>query len=379
MKFTYLLVALFIGTAHAAPKSPQGLCANGVCAAPVEEAPAEPSVTSAVKWNPGHYMQLFRGNNDTRQATRFAYYDAIDSNPNIEGVVVPFRWAQLEGANRGDYDEGVRLVRSEIAKLKSLSSPKRLFIRPNDVAYGYSAESTFPAYLLKTSGATFAIGQGTQWRRWNSKYMGWYIDMLKNLCEEFDNEPYFEGLYLTRETAQSWSGEEPVSDYDTDAFFTQLARLGEEVKQACPNTNVVMPVNYIGGGQSQANAMLAHQKLHKLGQGGPDVIVPAKGRQYPHGYHALLGTSPEGGHDYRGEIPVIYSTESTNVNGALADASLQEIWDFATQTLRVSHLFWDRYDGGASGVDWKARLAFIEKNPTFPHTECPAVYESCTP
>lgn len=321
-----------------------------------------------MKWNPGHYMQIGRGNADTVQPQRFVYYDDIATNTNIVGVVVPFRWNMLEGA-QGDYSAGIATIRAEIAKLKSLSSPKRLYVRIIDNGFNQPASDIFPSYLIET-GATFETNTSSIWRKWNANYMDAYIAMVTAYAVEFDDEPYFEGLYLIRETALGWGGSQPPPDYDNTAYVTQLQRLALEAKTAWTKTNVIMPTNFIGG-QSVMDSHIAYLASIGVGIGGPDVLPPPS--VGTHAYKTLTGDS--GGHDYRGEIPVQYSIEASELGGSLGSWMPSDLYDFANGTLQTSHLFWQRnYSTGQTEQQWPAIMEFIADNP-LTYTAPPAVYD----
>lgn len=312
-------------------------------------------------------MQIGRGDADTVQSTRFGYYDAIANNTDIVGVVVPFRWNMLEGA-QGDYSAGIAALQAEIQYLKNLAVPKRLYLRIIDMGYNQAASSIFPTYVLN-SGATISTPTSSIWRKWNSTYMDWYINMVTAYAAAFDNEPFFEGFYLIRETALNWGGATPPPDYNVGDYDTQLRRLALAAKTAWTKTSVVMPANFMGG-QSVMDAHVAYLASIAAGVGGPDVLPPPHAGT--HMYNTLTGAS--GGHDYRGEIPVQCSIEASELGGSIGSWTPAELFAFANDTLRTSHLFWQRnYHAGTAEQQWPAIMTFIASNP-LTHTNPPTVY-----
>ena len=326
-------------------------------------------VVSGKKWHPGHYMQILRSNSQTVQSVRFGYYDLIASETALQGVVVPFRWAQLEGA-KGDYSAGITLVQSEIDYLKALTVPKRLIIRINDHAFGESFENTFPAYM-NTEGMLYDQGFAIAWKRWNSTAMGYFIDMWEAYATEFDDEPYLESIYLYRETA---TGGVNPPDYSGSGYVTQTERLVTAGAAAFTKTNVIMPVNFFVS-TGATDDMFVHMESEQVGTGNPDTCKLPDCNMW--GDNTLRGDS--GGVDYRGVIPVQYSVETSEIGGGqigpAGGYTPQEIYDYWT-VLQVSHGFWDRNEfAGTSEQRWPTGiLPFIQANPNLVHEGAPSIY-----
>ena len=327
------------------------------------------NLDAAKKWHPGHYMQILRSNSQTVQSVRFGYYDSIASETALQGVVVPFRWEQLEGS-KGDYSAGITLVQSELNYLKALTVPKRLIIRINDHAFSESFENTFPSYLNDEALLyTQAGGAHTAWRRWNSTAMGYFIDMWEAYAAEFDDEPYLESIYLYRETAP---GPNNPGDYSSGGYNTQTRRLIAAGSAAFTKTNVIMPVNYFAS-TALTDSLFVYMEDNQVGTGGPDTCSDCG----VWGDRTLRGIS--GGVDYRGVIPAQYSVEVSELGlnsvGPTGGYTPQEIYDFWT-TLNVSHGFWDRNTfAGTSGQQWSTGiLPFIQANPNLVNEGAPSIY-----
>jgi hypothetical protein len=327
--------------------------------------------SSGIKWHPGHYMQVPRGDHETSQATRFGYYDKIGNNADVVGVMVPFRWSMLEGAE-GDYSAGMATIRKEIAKLKSLPQPKRFYLRFIDFHYGSTNASSgyFPSYL--GGKGTYVGSNGVGWCRWQTRWMDAYIRMMEAYAAEFDDEPYFEGFYLYRETAPALGGKQPCG-FSLSAYESQTMRLATAMAAAWKKTNIVLSANFIGS-QSVMNRIIAHNAELGVGVGGPDILPDSCARNGTQAYETITGAS--GGHDYRGEIPIQYSVEAAEMGGALANCSIDELRDFANGTLHASHLFWQRNTyTGTSAQQWPAILRYIaDDGNALTHTSCPARY-----
>jgi hypothetical protein len=327
-----------------------------------------------MKWNPGHYMQLFLNQSTPAwQQKRFGYYDEIASNANIEGVVLFVRWRELETA-LGSYAAGIGYLERELEKLKSLAAPKRLYVRMAPQYYGTSGaqcDSYFPDYILDLGGCA-ASSSGSIAAFWNPTITNRYIALLQALAAAFDSEPYFEGIWPIRETA---TGRNPERGFDWSAFDTQLRRIALAARTAFTRTNVVMSVNYL---ESQARTDRFVEYLYKIGVGvgGPDT-APTVGIW---SYKTLQGHS--GGVDYRGRIPIHWSVEASELGydgvGPPGGYTATEIMDFADRTLRTSHLFWARNDTvGTPAQRWHTGILAVINSRPLTHTRCPAVYRAC--
>jgi hypothetical protein len=334
---------------------------------------ATPNAVPLKKWHPGHYMQITRGNADLVQSTRFGYYDAIASDTHVIGVVVPFRWSQLEGASAGDYAAGIATIQAEVNKLKGLAVPKRLFIRLMDFHYGGSGgvSNYFPAYVSGTY--TYQGTNGVGWCRWDSTAMDHYIAMLSAYAAAFDDEPYFEGLYLNRESAAALGSTTPCG-YTGAAYDSSYRRMVAAEVAVFKKSNVIESINYLVS-QSTTNSHIAYLSSVQAGMGGPDVLPTACTTQTPYAYNTLTGTS--GGHDYRSEIPVLYSVEASEMGGVLGNCTIDQLRDYANDTLQASHVFWDRNTfSGSASQQWSGGiLPYIQTGANaLTHTSCPSIY-----
>lgn len=365
----------------AEPMPPSTVCidqSNCVSTTSSSAATTSSATNDGVKWHPGHYMQELPGSAEAVQTTRFQHYDLISSNKNVVGVAVNFRWKMLEGNTRGDYAAGIALVRAEINKLKSLAVPKRLFMRIHDIGYNaeYPATGYFPTYLQ--SACLVQTGPNpvrTVWRRWNSTCMGYYIGMLQAIAKEFDNEPFFEGLYVFGETAPNF-GDTTPSDYTPEANDAQFRRLALAAKNMFPRSNVIVPLNYHNS-TSATNSLMAYMHSIGVGTGNPDACPDCN----MWGDRTLQGIN--GGVDYRGKIPVLWSVEASEMGydsvGRDGGYTAQEIYNYVNGKLKASHIFWHRnMSVGTSEQRWDTGiLPLINANPKPTNTACPLVYSSC--
>ena len=325
------------------------------------------------KWNPGHYMQLLRNNTFTlTQSARFSVYDDIASETALEGVAWMPRWGQLEGS-QGDYSSGFSLIHSELDYLAALTVPKRLILRIEHVHFGGTCPSSrFPQYVIDNSWL-FQTNNGCVWRRWNSSAMDAYIDMIEAYAAEFDDEPYFEAIHITKETAGNWGGTSRPAGASDSNHDVEYRRLITAAGSAFVKTNVIFPINFHGS-NSLCESLFTHMASNKVGQGNPDTC-PTCAMQ---GDEVLIGNT--GGTDHRGAIPIIYSIETSELGlnsvGRTGGYTPTELYDYLDNTLHATHALWDRNTfAGTSEQQWSTGiLPFIQANPTFTNDSLPSVY-----
>lgn len=382
------VAALSTGVATAGPKPPSAFCAGSSdCPPPAAEPSGEPledpvkqvsDRQGAIKWHPGHYMQVLRGSADSEQAARFPYYDGIAQNRDIEGVSVWFRWSQLEKA-RGDYSAGIELIRTELDYLKSLAVPKRLVIQVLDAAYGSTcpARDYFPSYL-DSNGGLFQTQNQCVWRRWDTKTMGHFIDLMAALGKAFDGDPYVEMIVPFHETAIGWNKTPFPGDYSESKLDEQYRRLAGAMREAWPTTIVRFPTNWgLNGGRMEK--FVAHLGSIGAGAGNPDTC-PSCGMAID----SML-TGEIGGQDYRGVIPIVMGVEVSELGydsvGPSGGFTVQQIYDYAHDDKGSTHILWDRnVVVGKSGSDpksgqrWDAMLKLISAQPV-EHVACPSAFE----
>ena len=380
------LAFLPLGIALANPNPPTNLCIEG---SPDCEGGPTPSA-GGVKWHPGHYMMQFVGTSDPEdQSLRFNFYDAIASNTAIQGGVIYVKWKELE-VNQGDYTNGINYLRAEVNYLKNLAVPKRLWVRLIPQDYGNAncslGDEFYPDYIINSGGCHTGTHHSVA-RLWDATIASHWINLIEALGAAFDDEPFFEGITLIRETAFG----PPPSDFTSDAYITQLNRIALAGKQAFPKTNVVMNVNYIVGGQSVVNSLIADNRSIGVGQGGPDTAPKcinnncSEGYANPQGiwaYNTVVGNNTGGGTASVGIHQIAYGVEASELGldavGQDGGYTPEEIFSFFDDYLKGSHLFWHRNEYyGTSEQRWSTGiLPFINANSNFTNDSCPSSYTS---
>jgi hypothetical protein len=328
------------------------------------------------KWNPGHYMQLKGNPRMDIQANRFVIYDEIAHNEDLEGVVWKVKWSLLEGDTPGDYSEGFKLIHAELDKLESLAVPKRFILRFESISFGNECPEGYPRYLNSNEWLV-QTGKSCIFRMWNDKAVTAWIDLLEAYAEEFDDEPYFEAVYLIKESSVGWQGSEPAPDFSKADYWRNLRRIMAAGGAAFVKTNAVMSLNHAPD-QDTMNAAMQYAYDSGLGHGDPDTIPESCWKEEPFpkkGDIAYTGMKSHGGvKDFRGDMPALRSAEVSEMGLKLGDCYPSELYDHQNNLIRASHMFWSHNTyAGTAEQQWPAILEFIKSNP-MTNTRCPKRY-----
>ncbi len=347
---------------------------------------ATPNGVPAKKWHAGFWMSMPIDNTygpSKPQSARFGVYDSIANDSMIVGAVAAYRWSDLEGPTAGDYIAGFAKLHAEINKLKGLAVPKRFFLRIYDLNYTSAGQrGAFPQYVIDSGLiVTGGAGGAEYWCRWNSGMMDHYIAMLQAYAAEFDSEDYFEGLYLIAETAMNLPAS-PGCGYSSAAFRAQLHRMEIAAAAAFQKSNVVESISWLVDSQSDTDAYAASMKTVPVGFGAPDILPQflapvACSARTPWVYKSITGSS--GGHDYRGELPIIYNSEIDIYAGSLGNCTVAQVRDYANNVLHASHVFMAyNYYAGTAAQRWSTGIKPYIDDPnnalSLNNRQCPSAY-----
>lgn len=352
-----------------------------------------------VKWNPGHYMMATVGNSaPSALATRKSHYDLIANSTAIKGVVTWAFWGNLEPTNDSF---SWTTIQDELDYVKGLTVPKRLVIRMLDKREnpdGCANRTYYPQWLVD-AGLCVQTRTGSDpiytYKWWDDTLVTEYIELLQAMAAEFDDDPYFEGIVIQRETAIGQPQNQSIG-FSKATYVQHMKEIASAAQAAFDNSTVLLYTNFISsGGTADTQSMLAWQLANGIGEGSPDTAPDCIVRNLDctSGWYDPQRSSSNGGptgipadaYNYTndnliGEIPIMWSVESsqlgTNSVGQTGGYSPDLLYRFANQYIGVSHLFWMRKDFGVVAEQtWAGTDGIedtIEANPTFTNTACPA-------
>jgi len=314
---------------------------------------------SKVKWNPGHYMLVWRGYTNR-------HFDTI-AESHFKGAQVRYDWRDLE-PQKGVYD--FSRIESDLKYLES--SGKRLVIQLMDRRF-HSNGRSLPDYLYEDEiyhGGTepFKNKGGSVARLWDQAVLGRYLALLTALGNRFDKEPFFEA-FTFEETA---IGIDKVNakGFTHRKYLDALKEMVTVAKEAFPHTNVIMYGNWLSNPKGALAELAEHCFRTGAGWGGPD-IVPDKvpGR-------TEAGTTPIAGYvfypQYAGKMPLGAAVQTPSFGGKEGTFTLDELYDTGVNVLKLNYIFWIRVEGGRYSHSFTEDiLPYIGEKKGHIHTDTP--------
>ena len=361
MKTLILFAALSLplGVPGAEPAAPSPLCIDNVCAA---ETPRQ----DAIKWHPGHYMLVFRG--DSHSTVMTQRIPEVCRESALQGIEYRADWFSLE-PSRGTYD----FTKIDQMYDALAACGKRLVLEVWAVEFGTKISSNIvPAYIQGASefnGGVAKTKTGFIARLWETPVMDRLLAVYSALGSRYDKRPYFEGIVFT-ETATSGV----QAGYTGTAWVAQLKRAAPAMHAAWPNTNILFFNNFIQGStETQQADFIATLRANRAGTGGPDVLPPPANVLSERIYRGETG-----GQDLRGLMPAMYAVQTPELGGKEGTYGPAELYDHCVGTNRCSHMFWIRNTtkGGAAQQWDTGILPFLRAHPDTVAT-CPASYRGC--
>jgi hypothetical protein len=303
---------------------------------------------SNVKWNPGHYMLVWRGYTNR-------HFDTI-TDSHFKGAQVRYDWSDLE-PQKGIYD--FSRIETDLKYLESRG--KRLVIQLMDRRF-HSNGRSLPDYLYEDEiyhGGTepFKSKGGSVARLWDRAVLDRYLALLRELGSRFDKEPYFEA-FTFEETA---IGIDKVNaeGFTHRKYLDALEEMVTVAKVAFPHTTVIMYGNWLSNPKGALAELAEHCFQTGAGWGGPDIVPDkAPGR-------TKAGKTPIAGYalyrQYAGKMPLGAAVQTPSFGGKEGTFKLEELYDTGVNILRLNYIFWIRVEGERYSHSFtKDILPFIE-------------------
>lgn len=355
-------------SANPLPKAPTNICVNADC----NSTPG----TDAIKWHPGHYMSIRNRHRDP--AKELPWLDAIKNEPYIKGVLITWKWRDLE-KSEGVYD--FSSIDLYLNRLKALGTHKRLIIHVYDRAWASHTSTTVPDYLKndpKYNGGEVPMENGVTSLIWEGVSMDRFIKLHDALGKRYDADPYVEGIQFS-ETAIGFSASHPApSSFSNGAHLVQLKRWIAATRKSWPRSNIFMSTNYLGT-DSQMEDLIKYCLQYQVFVGGPDTWNRAwvdSGKRALQSDEVVNGKRGSG-RDYRGDIAVKSEVQATELGGYIATFTPSEVYDVAHNINKAHYIFWDRNDYyGGTAQKWDTGiLPFIRSVKGVTRTSCPPSFK----
>jgi len=334
-----------------------------------------------VKWHPGHYYELVGQGSKGDAGYLNNVYKELQQTQALNGVVIRYRWGELETSTPNTYDFSA--IANRLAELSSIK--KRLIVLIETKSNTPDVENTLVPSYAKTAlyeGAIYpydasASNSGYGTKLWNANVRWRLTRLVRELGKRFNSDPYFEGIGFS----ESATGKPatPLTSTQVDGFYTNLQTLNKELKTSFPNTLTFQYLNY------PRNILASFIDIFKqkgIALGNPDVFLDDPGLSFP-------GTkySPPGVYIHypklAGTIPLVVQVEHANYLNTRHDntghvPTAGELLTFARDTLDVNYLFWTRTPGFYPNVLELLNFS-AQKNGVAGglKSACPTTYSSC--
>ena len=285
----------------------------------------------AIKFHPGHYIELDGGSGGGGLTGWLATINSLRGAPGVKGVMLIQAWSDLEFAQdvytqgSGSNAQGFAMIDQLLAACKNaglqfiLGYEDRMF----GAAQTYSARTSFgqlpgyfdtlntasgaPGYHDAPSGTTF-MDQGLVMiaKVEDPAVTARAIALVSAYGHRYDANPNFE-MFRTPETANAAF----PSSSQYDQYVTQLQAWMAAARAAFPHTGLSVSANFMDT-PAQFTALFSTAITYSVGMGGPDTW-PAFTRFS--GTSNLVFTDQYGGTDYRGTLPWISEVQQPDEDG----------------------------------------------------------------
>jgi hypothetical protein len=385
----------------------------------------------AVKWHPGHYVdipicpQLLQAA-CYNQVT--AFIDTIAADSNVKGIMIPVVWSSMEGPTAGDYSRAYTWMDTLLAYLNSHGNKKLILRFMPGVYNGYGAFTTIlPDYLVPTgnggtcdSGCPYHVTPNTTILAanvWEQPTMDRLIALVNAIGARYDGNSALETWVYAFESTFAWEGT-PLN-WSQTAYNSQLKRLALAERNAFPHTNIWHITNWTDYASQMPDLVDYYTRSDIYVSLGAHDWMPQGGAGWANQF--LAGAGVQGGIDFgtndrRTQVPYFaYLDEPELCDGrtskpnadALHNWAPQEFYDFGQKTgaadtsnkpLLPTHEIWIAHSGwsptcvavgGVSNQTWNGCTSggtcgstgsfrdFIDQGTHPTRSACPTLYPGC--
>jgi hypothetical protein len=318
-----------------------------------------------IKFHPGHYVMLTRGD---LVSTTLTQLKDIQNVSSIKGAVIIIPWASLE-SSKGVYNYA--LIDTYVNRLKSYN--KRLIIRILDRRFSLSRSTgIIPSYMLTSAynGGVVRDNDGYVARLWEPVVMDRMIALYRAIGRRYDNNMYFEGI-ASEETTLDFDQPFP-SGYSHAKLVAQYKRLITQARPAMPKTGIFLNTNWLGSRAYMSDLVQAMVE--------PDIATNSSNTEpndLNDGQIVWTGGGTLGA-DYRGLLAIGTSVEHAELGGHLGKYTPQQVGKWAYERIRANYVIWVRneWSGNASQRWTTGILPYLRTNPPVV-TKCPTSYGIC--
>ncbi len=246
-------------------------------------------------------------------------------------------------------------------RFNSMNRPVPDYLYKNPI-YNGGAEPFAPKRGSKGTGI------GSMARIWDLQVLNRLHKLLKKLGEEFDSDPYFEGIIFGETACQA----SPNAYGLTQKTYTDgIKSILTVAKSAFPRSQVFQMVNW--GRRDVIEGIIEH--CYKIGAGisAPD-LMPDRERFS----HVRRPPSFDYFAKYAGKMPLSIEVQAEQYKGADGNLTPAGMFDMALNTLKVNYIIWGAFEVKRYKLSFSRDIQpFLKKQIRKPHSECPANISPC--
>jgi hypothetical protein len=217
---------------------------------------------------------------------------------------------------------------------------------------------------------------------WTKDVMDRLILLDAAMAKRFDDEPLFEGMRYEEITPGLTPGKKGVpATYQVGIMINEWEQLITASRWHWKRTNVFLNTNTLGGITGPLK-LIEKAWRTGVGVGGPDVIPPGAG-DYQIAGDRVIQKRPDLKRkdipeqflrDYRGEIPISHSVQTSSLGGKEGTFSPKKLADYAIGQMGDTHMSWVVAPSNVK-VNWKKDiLPYLTNAPRETVQTCPKKY-----
>lgn len=274
--------------------------------------------------------------------------------PGTVGVQVRRDWKVMEKAE-GVYD----WAQTDKDLASARAHGRMLIVMINDKSYSVKDPNPLPAYLApytvagKNSANMLVV-------KWDPFVAARLKALVKALGDRYDGDPNFEGIAF-QETALSMDDATMAKwSYTPEKYRDVIISTLNAARASFPRSRVFWYMNFLQGGQSYLRDIAKLMVGTNVVMGGPDVLPESSSLVklvYP------LYT------DFAGKLVLFGSMQNDSYRHPKRTGgiySMEEMFVYARDVLRVSYVFWEYRPSVAAGeLGWSDAVPVIARHPTW--------------
>lgn len=370
---TTLLFSFFYFT-HTTEAAGTNMCA------PISDGEIRPG-TEGKKFNPGHYMVVSPGNNDTPQKIR-QRIDKLLAEPEVKGITYFFTWKELE-PRKDEYDlSGIKEILDIVA-----AKDRHLILKIIDRSFwtgGCDAANSYMPQYIRDAGWVYLMESGIDPnapgkcmpKMWVDEYMDRKIKLLNEIGKEFDSHPNFEAMIMLDESALGKPKD--GSPMDFNGYVDNIIRLIKETAPFYQNTLSSISLNSLRSDENLQKVIEQGIIRYKTALSWPDAQLDNIKKD-------LVSYPQQWAAENKNFVPLSPDADNTflKYDPDAGTSDVQAVIDYYVGRLGANHISWQPTYATNRGGGFKplyfenALIPTLRANNAEINTTCPETVGVC--